>query len=106
MAVLSLLDVSRRTLGVGTSSGKGAMSEKPRKHKFIKSAIRHPGREKERAKEHGISTHEQMERDSHSPDKSLAAAGRLGLRLTGGDLSPHKKSKSARRYSTATVTRG
>ncbi len=50
--------------------------------KWISKAIRHPGREKERAREHGISTHEQMERDAHSKDPSLRAAGRLGLRLS------------------------
>jgi hypothetical protein len=48
---------------------------------WISGAIKHPGREKRRAKQHGISVGAQMERDSHSPNKSLAAAGRLGLRL-------------------------
>lgn len=50
--------------------------------KWISKAIKHPGRETERAKEHGISTHEQMVRDSHSSNKSLRAAGNLGLRLS------------------------
>lgn len=82
------------------------MAEKPKRaHKFIKSAIKHPGRETERAKEHGISTHEQMVRDSHSTDPSLRGAGNLGLRLTGGDLSPHK-SKAAKRYKPVTVRKG
>ena len=53
---------------------------------FIKGAIRHPGREKRRSAEHGISVHEQMVRDSHSDNPSLRGAGALGLRLTGGDL--------------------
>jgi hypothetical protein len=48
---------------------------------FIQKAIKHPGREKRRAAEHGISVHEQLERDSHSKDKSLRGAGQLGLRL-------------------------
>lgn len=52
------------------------------KKKWIKSAIKHPGRETQRAKEHGISTHEQMVQDSHSKNKSLRAAGNLGLRLS------------------------
>lgn len=52
-----------------------------KKH-FIQNAIKHPGREKRRAAEHGISVHEQMERDSHSENKSLRGAGKLGLRLS------------------------
>ena len=48
---------------------------------FIAGAIKHPGREKKRAKAHGISTHEQMVRDSHSKNASLRGAGQLGLRL-------------------------
>lgn len=50
--------------------------------KWISKAIKRPGRETERAKRNGISVHEQMVRDSHSSNKSLAAAGRLGLRLS------------------------
>lgn len=53
-----------------------------KKKKWIKSAVKHPGREKERAKEHGVSTHEQMEKDAHSSNPSLRGAGRLGLRLS------------------------
>lgn len=58
---------------------------------FIKKAIKHPGREKARAAANGVSVHEQMVRDSHSSDPSLRGAGKLGLRLTGGDLSPRNK---------------
>lgn len=50
--------------------------------KFIQKAIKHPGRETKRAKEHGVSVHEQMVKDSHSPNKSLRGAGALGLRLS------------------------
>jgi hypothetical protein len=50
--------------------------------KWISKAIRHPGRETERAKRNGISVHEQMVRDSHSSNPSLRAAGNLGLRLS------------------------
>jgi len=56
------------------------MADKPKK--WISKAIKRPGREKRRAAEHGISTHEQMERDSHSSNPSLRAAGNLGLRLS------------------------
>lgn len=57
---------------------------------FIKGAIKHPGRETERAKEHGISVHEQLVQDSHSKNKSLRGAGQLGLRLS--KMARHKKS--------------
>lgn len=52
------------------------------KKNWITSAIKRPGRETERAKRNGVSVHEQMVKDSHSPDKSVAGAGRLGLRLS------------------------
>jgi hypothetical protein len=44
-------------------------------------AVKRPGREKRRAKEHGVSLHEQLERDAHSKDASLRGAGQLGLRF-------------------------
>lgn len=45
------------------------------------SAVKRPGRETRRAKEHGISVHQQLERDSHSSNPSLRGAGLLGLRF-------------------------
>ena len=57
---------------------------------FIKSAIKHPGMMKEGAVHEGVSTHQFMEEHKGSPG-SLGAAARLGLRMTGGDLSPRKK---------------
>lgn len=60
---------------------------------FIQGAIKHKGRETERAHASGRSVHEQMEHDSHSKDPSLRSAANLGLRMTGGDLSPHKRKK-------------
>ncbi len=62
--------------------------------KWIAGAIRHPGREKARAKEHGISTHEQMERDAHSSNPSLERAGNLGLRLSGMSKSREERKRS------------
>lgn len=54
---------------------------------FIASAIKHPGIEKQKAKESGISTHQQLEKDSHSSDASVRGRGLLGLRFQkGGDL--------------------
>lgn len=59
--------------------------------KFIQKAIKHPGIEIEKAKRNGISTHEQLERDSHSKDASVRGRGELGLRFErGGDLH-HKR---------------
>jgi hypothetical protein len=52
-----------------------------KKH-WIQGAIKHPGKEKRRAKEHGVSTHQQMVEDSHSDNPSLRSAGNLGLRLS------------------------
>lgn len=56
------------------------MAKKPKK--WISGAIKHPGRETERAKQHGVSVHQQMVADSHSDNPSLRAAGNLGLRLS------------------------
>jgi len=69
-------------------SRSSAMAEGKKKN-WIKKAISHPGRETEKAKRNGVSTHEQMEKDSHSSDPSVRGAGNLGLRLSG--MSKHKK---------------
>lgn len=49
---------------------------------FIQKAIKRPGIEKRRAKAAGISTHEQLVRDSHSSDPTRRKEGNLGLTLT------------------------
>lgn len=59
---------------------------------FIQGAIKHPGRMQHGAAREGVSTHQYMAEHQHAPG-SLGAAARLGLRMTGGDLSPHKKGK-------------
>ncbi|HEX5426665.1 MAG TPA: hypothetical protein VFW94_24345 [Candidatus Acidoferrales bacterium] len=46
-------------------------------------AIRHPGALRKAAKEHGRSTLQEARKESHSPNKHIAARGRLGLRLMG-----------------------
>lgn len=53
-----------------------------KKKNWIAKAIKRPGRETARAKANGVSTHQQMETDSKSSNKSLRAAGALGLRLS------------------------
>lgn len=44
--------------------------------------IKHPGVEIEKAKRNGISTHKQLERDSHRSDPKTRARGNLGLVLS------------------------
>lgn len=44
--------------------------------------IKHPGVEIAKAERNGISTHEQLERDSHSSDHKTRARGNLGLALS------------------------
>ena len=75
------------SMGAGVPGSVPAMA----KGGFIKGAVKHPGRERARAAASGRSVHAQMEHDSHSKDPSVRGAGALGLRLTGGDLSPRKK---------------
>ena len=59
---------------------------------WISKSIKHPVVEKQRAKEHGISTHEQLEKDAHSSNPTLRGRGNLGLRFEkGGDLHRGKK---------------
>ena len=57
---------------------------------FIQKAVRHPGRMQHGAAREGVSTHAYMEEHKHDPG-SLGDAARLGLRMTGGDLSPRKR---------------
>lgn len=52
-----------------------------KKH-WIAGAIKRPGIEKRRAKENGVSTHEQLERDAHSDNPTREREGKLGLRLS------------------------
>lgn len=80
MAFPTLLDVASR-----------AMSEKKSRKRWISKAIKHPGRETEKAKRNGVSVHAQMAKDSHSSDPSVRAAGNLGLRLS--SMGHKKKSR-------------
>ena len=55
--------------------------------KWLGGAIKHPGIEKKKAAAAGISTHEQLEKDSHSSNASVRGRGLLGLRFQKhGDL--------------------
>ncbi len=63
---------------------------------FLKKAVKHPGIEIAKAKRNGISTHAQLERDSHSKNPTVRGRGNLGLRFeSGGDL---HNAKAAKRY--------
>lgn len=54
---------------------------------WIKKSIKHPGIEKAKAKRNGVSTHQQLETDSHSSNPSVRGRGLLGLRFQkGGDI--------------------
>jgi hypothetical protein len=55
--------------------------------------IRHPGVEKAKAKAAGISTHQQLVKDSHSSNATARARGNLGLALT---KSAHRRSARGR----------
>ena len=50
---------------------------------WISKSIKHPGIEKKRAKEHGISTHEQLERDAHSSNPTERKRAALAKVLKG-----------------------
>lgn len=54
---------------------------------WLRGAISHPGIEKEKAARNGVSTHQQLEKDSHSSNPKIRGRGTLGLRFQkGGDL--------------------
>jgi hypothetical protein len=58
---------------------------------FIQKAVKHPGRMKRLAAQHGKSLGDEIAHDKHSTDPSLRAAANLGARFRSGDL--HKKGK-------------
>lgn len=61
--------------------------------RFLKAAIKRPGRMKNGVARAGMSLHAYEEKQSHSSDPSMRAAANLGLRFgKGGDLH-HGKSK-------------
>jgi len=54
------------------------------KKNWIAGAVKHPGIEKAKAARNGVSTHEQLEKDSHSSNTSVRGRGLLGLRFQKG----------------------
>ncbi len=53
------------------------------KDKWIEGAVSHPGAVKKAAAKHGKSVAAEAKSESHSPNKKIAARGRLALRFTG-----------------------
>lgn len=49
--------------------------------KWMQRAVKHPGVEKAKARRNGVSTRQQLERDSHSSNAKVRARGNLGLRF-------------------------
>lgn len=70
------------------------------KDKWIGGAVKHPGALKEAAERDGLSTKQEAEKESHSPNKKIRARGNLGKRFLGtakrGNIKKGKK-KSARK---------
>lgn len=68
------------------------------KKKWVQSAVKHEGVEIEKARRNGVSTREQLEKDSHSSDASVRARGNLGLRFEkGGDMHHGKSDEKPKR---------
>jgi hypothetical protein len=49
---------------------------------WIKSAVKHPGAETAAAKKHGLSTHQEAIKESHSSNPHIRARGLLAKRFT------------------------
>lgn len=62
-----------------SNHGPGHMSARKRGGNFEKDIVKHPGIEKAKAERNGVSTHEQLEKDSHSSNPKVRARGNLGL---------------------------
>jgi hypothetical protein len=58
------------------------MTEDTMAKHWIAGAIKHPGVETAKAKANGVSTHQQLEKDSHSSNPQTKRRGVLGLTLT------------------------
>lgn len=67
--------------------------------KWIQRAVRHPGAVRKAAKKHRRSVAAEAKAESHSPNKKIAARGRLALRFMGkakhGNLKKKKTEKRA-----------
>jgi len=57
--------------------------KKKSKKKWIGHAVKHKGSLTKAAEKHGKSVAEEAKTESHSPDKKIAARGRLAMRFEG-----------------------
>lgn len=72
------------------------------KDKWISGAISHPGAVKNAAKKHGKSVAAEAKKESHSPDKKIAARGRLALRFKGmAGKGKNIRKKGTKKHSTS-----
>jgi hypothetical protein len=55
---------------------------------WIQKAVKHPGAETAAAERHGLSTLQEAHREEQSPDKRIAARGRLAERFIRGHGRP------------------
>lgn len=51
---------------------------------WLKGAIKHPGALTKAASQHGVSKHQEAEKESTSKNPHIRGRGMLGLRLMGG----------------------
>lgn len=65
--------------------------------------VKHPGAVREAAQKHGVSTKAEAEKESHSPDKKIAARGRLAMRFQG--KAKHGNIKKAKHHTKHNVKR-
>jgi len=66
--------------------------------------VKHPGSLTKAAEKHGKSTAEEAKEESHSPDKKIAARGRLALRFMGKAKHGNIKKKGKKRHSQKRVS--
>jgi hypothetical protein len=70
---------------------------KKKANKWIQSAVKHEGSLTAASKRHGVSVLSEAKKEAHSPNKKIAARGRLALRFKGkakhGNIKKHHTKK-------------
>ena len=77
---------------------KGHLFGKP-----VSAIVKKPGAVRDAAEKHGVSTKQEAEKESHSPDKHVASRGRLALRFMG--KAKHGNIKKAKHHKKHNVKR-
>jgi len=75
-----------------------------KKNRWIQSSIKKPGSLTAAAKRHGISKVAEAKKEAHSPNKKIAARGRLGLRFMG--KAKHGNIKKKHHHKKRVATKG